>query len=145
MKTIKELKEEIKMNLCAIALNKFNEYPIFLAKIYYDVLGRNKTTIHQLFYGKNELNIQMCRHEIHYILHELFAKKKSDYKPNRKITLSLAEIGRLTGKNHSCVLNSIRVIGNEFDTKPKYKAEFTEFFNSLNKLNNLTPDENKYF
>jgi phage regulator Rha-like protein len=134
MKTIKELKEDIQYQLCKSAIDKFSDYPAFLANIYTAILDKNNLTIGELFLSKNELPIVTCRHEIHYILYTLFAKKKDDYKPDRKITLSLAEIGRLTGKNHSSVLNSIRVIQNEFDTKKNYKNDFMNFYNNLSSL-----------
>jgi hypothetical protein len=114
----------------SVALTKLENLPQFIAENYYAILNRNNITMRQIFFDDNITAVVMCRHEIHYVLHTFYAKKKNSIRNNESY-LTIDNISELTGRTHSMALNSIRVMNNEFDTQPKYKSEFMEFFNSL--------------
>ena len=94
------------------------------------ILLRNKLTMYELMNNKNIQSIQFCRHEIHYILHLLFCKKKN-VDENLLFKMTLKEIGEVTVKGHANILNSLKAIENMMYFNKKYKENFTNFIKTL--------------
>jgi len=146
-KRIKELEKRIasleniiyKKNNYTINESKI-KLPQYIDEVINYILSNNNMTMNDLISGKNELAIQLCRHELHAILFKLFSIRSSDYVGLNYncINLSLKSIGRITQRTHATILHSLNVIEAECFTRREYANYFNKM---LETCRNITINE----
>lgn len=119
-----ESEQQIKDYVYSLALSVVNR-----------MLARYDLTIEDIKYSKNIGRVQMCRHEINFMLFDIFGgKDEKRFTQNDFMRLILTEIGGITGVHHATVLNSIKVINNYRDTDGYFKIVFNRRFREVKRL-----------
>jgi len=114
-----------------------SELPKYVHDVVNYILATNNITMEQLLYSCNELNIQLCRHEIHVVLFNLLSIRSNDYvglQNNRCVNLSLKAIGKITHRTHATVLHSINIIENECFTRKNYRIYFEKLIKDCKEI-----------